>query len=69
MYGCVLNWIDIWLFWIKVGLRRIKLSILVDFFVRDFDMLSYVVRRYYIDGDGIEMVYEFSGVLNYYGNM
>lgn len=57
------------LFWIKVGLRRIKLSILVDFFVRDFDMLLYVVRRYYIDGDGIEMVYEFSGVLNYYGNM
>lgn len=41
----------------------------MDFFVRDFDMLSYVVRRYYNEGDGIEMVYEFSGVLNYYGNM
>lgn len=69
VYRCVLNWIDIWLFWIKVGLRRTKLSTLVDFPVRDLDMSPHVVRRHYNDGDGTEMVYELSGVLNHYGNM
>lgn len=57
------------LFWIKVGLRRTKLSTLVDFPVRDLDMSPHVVRRHYNDGDGTEMVYELSGVLNHYGNM
>ncbi|XP_062594454.1 ubiquitin carboxyl-terminal hydrolase 43-like [Saccostrea cucullata] len=53
----------------QVGLRRSKLSTLVDFPVREFDMASHVVRRPHTNPDSTEMIYELQGVLNHYGNM